>query len=166
MYAELLFEYSASMVLPAFFTRSYTMSEAAIGQVRRRYPILINHNTLSFIPKYYDALNICITPDLYKRAKQSFVRNLKEVGFLRVEDSPLETFRQMLNGNELNISRLYEFKCSIPTTVAIQEEDFVLPNFKCKAEFSDQTQKDEVKKIFDLWENISQKADKETAYMT
>ena len=81
MYDELLFKYSASMALPSFFTRSYTMSEAAIGQVPRRYPILINHNTLSFIPKYYDALNICITPDLYKRAKQSFVRNLKEVGF-------------------------------------------------------------------------------------
>ena len=70
MYAELLFKYSASMVLPAFFTRSYTMSEATIGQVRRRYPILINHNTLSFIPKYYSALNIYITPDLYKGAKK------------------------------------------------------------------------------------------------
>lgn len=163
MYDELLFKYSASIALPAFFTRSYTMSEAAVGQVPRRYPILINHNTLSFIPKYYDDLNICITPDLYKRAKKSFVRNLKEVGFLRVEDSLLETFRQMLNGNELNISRLYEFKCSIPAKVVIQEEDFVLLNFKCKVEFSDQTQKDEVKKIFDLWENISQKADKETA---
>ena len=80
-----------------------------------------------------------------------------------MEDSLLETFRQMLNGNELNISRLYEFKCGIPATVAIQEEDFILPNFKCKVEFSDQTQKDEVKKIFHSWENISVKADKETA---
>lgn len=70
MYNELLFKYSASMVLPDFLTRSYTMSEAAIGQVRRRYPILINHNTLSFFPKYYSALNIYITPDLYKGAKK------------------------------------------------------------------------------------------------
>lgn len=70
MYDELLFKYSASMVLPAFFTRSYTMSEAAIGQVRRQYPILINHNTLSFIPKYYSALNIYMTPDLYKGVKK------------------------------------------------------------------------------------------------
>lgn len=80
-----------------------------------------------------------------------------------MEDSLLETFRQMLNGNELNISRLYEFKCSIPAKVVIQEEDFVLLNFKCKVEFSDQTRKDEVKKIFHSWENISVKADKETA---
>ena len=42
--------------------------------------------------------------------------------------------------------RLYEFECSTTTTVAIQKEDFVLPDFNFKFEFSDQTASDEVKK--------------------
>ena len=35
------------------------------------------------------------------------------------------------------------------TIVAIQEEDFVLPDFKFKVKFSDRTASDEVKQIYD-----------------
>ena len=54
------------------------------------------------------------------------------VGYINVQD-----FRQILNDNEIDINRLHEFKCSTTTTVAIQEENFVLPDFKFKVEFSD-----------------------------
>ena len=69
----------------------------------------------------------------------------------------------ILNQQQINLNRLYEFKCSTATTVAIQEEDFVLPDFKFKVEFSDRTASDEVKKAFDSTENILVKPDKEAA---
>ena len=69
------------------------------------------------------------------------------VGYINVQDNLLQTFRQILNDNEININRLYEFECSTTTTVAIQEEDFVLPDFKFKVEFSDWTASDKVKKF-------------------
>ena len=47
------------------------------------------------------------------------------------------------------------------TLVAIQEEDFVLPDFKFKVKFSDRTASDEVKQIYDWRENILVKPDKE-----
>ena len=47
-------------------------------------------------------------------------------------DNPLQAFRQILKDNEININGQYEFECSTMTTVAIQEEDFVLPDFKFK----------------------------------
>ena len=47
-------------------------------------------------------------------------------------DNPLQTFRQILKDNEININGQYEFECCTMTTVAIQEEDFVLPDFKFK----------------------------------
>ena len=106
-------------------------------------------------------LNIFITPDPYSNASKSFVRSLSYVGYINVQDNVLETFRQILNDNEININRLNEFECSTTTTVAIQEEDFVLPDLKFKVEFSDQAAPDEVKKIFDSTENILLKPDKE-----
>ena len=117
---------------------------------------------MTFIPKYYGTSNIFITPDLYSNANKSFVRNLSYVGYINVQDNFLQIFRQILNDNEININRLYEFKCSTTTTVAIEEEDFVLPDFKFKVEFSDQTASDGVKKTFDSKENILVKPDKET----
>ena len=74
-------------------------------------------------------------PDLYSNAKKSFFRNLSNVGYINVQDNLLQTFRQILNDNEININRLYEFMCSTTTTVSIQEEDFVLPHFKFKINF-------------------------------
>ena len=75
-----------------------------------------------------------ITPHLYRKAKKSFVRNLSYVGYINVQDNLLQTFRQILNNNEININRLYEFKCSKKTTVPIQEQDFASPDFKFKVE--------------------------------
>ena len=86
---------------------------------------------MTFFPKYYGASNIFITPDLYRN----------------VQDNFLQIFRQILNDNEININILHEFKCSTTTAVAIEEEDFVLPDFKFKVEFSDQTASDGVKKL-------------------
>ena len=85
------------------------------------------------------------------------------VGYINVQDNLLQNFRQILNDNEIDINRLHEFKCSTTTTVAIHEEDFVLPDFKFKVEFSDRTASDEVKKAFDSTENILVKPDKEAA---
>ena len=106
-------------------------------------------------------LNIFVTPDPYSNASKLFVRNLSHVGYINVQDNLLETFRQILNDNEITINRLNEFACSATTTVAIQEEDFVLPDLKFKVEFSDQAAPDEVKKNFDSTENILLKPDKE-----
>lgn len=73
---------------------------------------------------------------------KSFVRNISYVGYIKVKDNILQTFRQKLNDPDLNWNRLYKFKCGRTTTVAIQKEDFVLPNLKFKVEFSDRTAKD------------------------
>ena len=54
-----------------------------------------------------------ITPHLYSKAKKSFVRNLSYVGYINVQDNLLQTFRQILNNNEININRLYEFNLSV-----------------------------------------------------
>ena len=74
-------------------------------------------------------------PDLYSNAKKSFFRNLSNVGYINVQDNLLQTFRQILNDSEVNINRLYEFMCSMATTVPIQEEDFVWPHFKFNVNF-------------------------------
>ena len=52
-------------------------------------------------------------PDLYSKANKSFVRNLSHVGYINVQDNFLQTFRQILNNNEININRLYEFNLSV-----------------------------------------------------
>ena len=75
------------------------------------------------IPKYYGTSNIFLTPDLYSNANKSFVRIALYVGYINVPDNLFQTFRQILNDNEININRLYECKCSTLTTVEIQEED-------------------------------------------
>ena len=123
-----------------------------------RYQILTTFNIITFIPKYYGASNIFIMPDHYNNANKSFVRNLSYVGYINVQDNLLQTFRQILNSNEININRLYELECSTTMAVTVQEEDFVLPDFKFKVEFSDRTASDELKK---KKENILVKLDKE-----
>ena len=95
--------------------------------------------------------------------QKTFVRNLSYVDYINVQDNLLQTFRQILNDNEINIIRLYEFECSTTTMVVIQEEDFVLPDFKFKVEFSDWTVSHDIKKSFDSTENILVKPDKEAA---
>ena len=85
-------------------------------------------------------------PDHYNNANKSFVRNLSYIGYINVQDNLLQTFRQILNSNEININRLYELECSTTMAVTVQEEDFVLPDFKFKVEFLDRTASDELKK--------------------
>lgn len=97
IYNEVL--YKSWMVLPTFFFR---------GSLRdtSRYQIQTTFNTINFIPKYYGASNIFITPDLYSNAKKTFVRNFLYVGYINVQDNLLQTFRQILIDNEINIYRL------------------------------------------------------------
>ena len=128
-----------------------------------RYQILTTFSTITYIPKCYGTSNIFITPDLYSNANKSFVRNLLYVCYIIVQDNLFQTFRQILDNNEIKINRLYDFECSMTTTVTIQEEDFLLLDFKFKVEFSDRTVSDEVKKYFDSTENILVKPDKEAA---
>ena len=100
-------------------------------------------------------------PNLYTSANKFFVRNISYDGFINVKDNLLQAFRQKLNEPDLNLNRLYKFKCNRATTVTIQKEDFVLPNFKFKVEFSDRTAKDKIKKIFDSTDNVLINPDKE-----
>ena len=129
-------------MVPAFFRNRASLQETISGRIPRKYQILINFNQISLLPKYYGVFNIFITPDLYTNAVKSFVRNISYVGYIKVKDNLLQTFRQKLNDPDLNWNRLYKFKCGRTTTVAIQKEDFVLPNLKFKVEFSDRTAKD------------------------
>ena len=129
-------------MVPAFFRNRASLQETISGRIPRKYQILINFNQISLLPKYYGVFNIFITPDLYTNAMKSFVRNISYVGYIKVKDNLLQTFRQKLNDPGLNWNRLYKFKCGRTKTVAIQKEDFVLPNFKFKVEFSDRTAKD------------------------
>ena len=105
-------------------------------------------------------LNIFITPELYRDANMSFVRNLKEIGFIRVQDNLLQTFRKKLNDPDLNVNALYELERDTLTMLSFQKEDFVLPNFKFKVEFADRTTSDDVKKIFYSTDTIFIKPDK------
>ena len=148
-------------MVPTFFHNRASLQEAMIGRISRKYQILINFNQITLLPKYFCFLNNYIKSDLYTKANKFFVINISYVGFINVKDNLLQAFRQKLNDPDLNLNRLYEFKCNRTTAVTIQKEDFVLPNFKFKAEFSDPTAKDEVKKIFDSAYNILIKPDKE-----
>ena len=92
-----------------------------------------------------------------------FIRNFKEIGFIRVQDNLLQTFRKELNDPDLKINALYEFECDTPTTLSFQKENFVLPDFKFKVEFADWTASDDVKKIFNSTDTILIKPDKISA---
>ena len=118
---------------------------------------------MNILPRWYSALNIFITPELYRDANMSFVRNLKKIGFIRVQDNLLQTFRKRLNDPDLNINALYKSECDTPIRLSFQKEDFVLPNFKFKGEFADRTASDDFKKIFDSTDTILIKPDKTSA---
>ena len=93
----------------------------------------------------------------------SFVRNLKKIGFIRLQDNLLRTFRKKLNDPDLKINALYEFECDMPTALSFQKQDFVSPNFKFKVEFVDRTASADVKKIFDSTDTILIEPDKISA---
>ena len=46
----------------------------SLRDTSRKYQILTTSNTITFIPKYYGAINIFITPDLCSNANKSFAR--------------------------------------------------------------------------------------------
>ena len=93
----------------------------------------------------------------------SFVRNLKKIGFIRLQDNLLRTFRKKLNDPDLKINALYEFECDMLTALSFQKQDFVSPNFKFKVEFVDRTASADVKKIFDSTDTILIEPDKISA---
>ena len=80
-------------MVPAFFRNRASLQEAISGRISRKYQILINFNQISLLPKYYGVFNIFIMPDLYTNAIKSFVRNISYVGFIKVKDNLLQTFR-------------------------------------------------------------------------
>ena len=46
----------------------------SLRDTSRKYQILTTSNTITFIPKYYGAINIFITLDLCSNANKSFAR--------------------------------------------------------------------------------------------
>ena len=89
---------------------------------------------MHFLTRNNGAINIFITPELYRDAKKSFVRNLTEIGFYRVPFNLLRDFRYKLNDLYLNINALYEFGCDKMIVTTFKEDDFVLPKFDLKLE--------------------------------
>ena len=84
---------------------------------------------MHFLTRNNGALNIFITPELYRDAKKSFVRNLTEIGFYRVPSNLLQDFKYKLNDSYLNLNALYEFECEKTVVTSFKEDDFVLPKF-------------------------------------
>ena len=94
-------------LLPAFFHNRARVREAIIGQMPRKYPILLVSESMHFLTRNNGALNIFIIPELYRDAKKSFVKNLTEIGFYRVPLNLLWDFRYKVNDPYLNINALY-----------------------------------------------------------
>ena len=109
---------------------------------------------MTVLPRCYSALNIFITPELYRDGNMSFVRNLKKLVLLESKIIFFKRLEKKKNDPDLNINALYEFECDMLTTLSFQKQDFVLPNFKFKVEFADQTAFGDVKKIFDSTDTI------------
>ena len=70
-------------LLPAFFHNRASIREVAIGRISRKFQILLNFTLMIILPRYYSALNIFITSELYRNVKMPPVRNLRK-GFIRV----------------------------------------------------------------------------------
>ena len=109
---------------------------------------------MTVLPRCYGALNVFITPELYRDGNMFFVRNLKKLVLLESKIIFFKRLEKKINDPDLNINELYEFECDMLTTLSFQKQDFVLPNFKFKVEFADQTAFDDVKKIFDSTDTI------------
>ena len=63
---------------------------------------------MRFLSRRNGALNILITPEIYRDAKKSFVRNFTKIGFYRVSFHILQDFRYELKDPYLNLNALYE----------------------------------------------------------
>ena len=72
---------------------------------------------MHFLTRKNGALNVFITPELYRDAKKSFVRNLREIGLYRVPFNLLQVFRNKLNDPHLNLNALYESECEKTTFI-------------------------------------------------
>ena len=118
---------------------------------------------MHFLTRNNGALNIFLTPESYRDAKKSFVRNLIEIGFYRVPFNLLRDFRYKLNDPYLNLNALHEFEYEKTVETSFKEDDFILPNFDLKLELTDWTVSDGVKKIFDSSDTILIKPDKISA---
>ena len=88
---------------------------------------------MHFLTRNNGALNIFITPELYRDAKKSFVKNLTEIGFYRVPLNLIWHFRYKVNDLYLNINALYEFECDKTLVTTFKGDDFVLPKFDLKS---------------------------------
>ena len=73
---------------------------------------------MTILSRFYDALNAFITSELYRDANTSFVTNLKKIGFIRVQDNLVQTFRKKINDPDLNLNALSEFECDTPTKLS------------------------------------------------
>ena len=149
MYDEILYP-DPTKLLSVFFHNRERVKEVIIGRIPRKYPILLGSQSMHFLTRNNGALNIFITPELYRDAKKSFVRILTEIGFYRVPFNVLRDFRYKLNDPCLNINALHEFECDKTVVITFKEDNFVLPKFELKLGLADQTVSDDVKKIFSI----------------
>ena len=113
IYDEILYP-DQNKLLPVIFQNRASIREVAIGRISRKFQILLNFTSMIILPRYYGALNIFITSELYRDVKMGSVRNLRK-GFIRVQDNLLQTFRKKLNDPDLNIYVLSEFECKVVT---------------------------------------------------
>ena len=107
VYDEILYP-DSNKLLPAFFHNRDSVREAVIP---RKYQILSGSVSILFLTRNNGALNIFITPELYRDAKKYVVKNLTEIGFHRVPFNLFQVFRNKLVDPYLNINALYEFEC-------------------------------------------------------
>ena len=159
IYDEILYP-DFTNLLPAFFHNRASVREAITGRMTKKYPILLGSVSMHVLTRNNAALNIFITPELYRDAKKSFVRNLTEIGFCKVLFHLPRDFRYKLNDPYLNINALYEFECDKMVVTTFKKDDFVLPKFDLKLELADLNVSDNVKKNFDSSDTILIKPDK------
>ena len=113
IYDEILYP-DQNKLSHVFFHNRASIREVTIGRISRKFQILLNFTLMIILPRYYGALNIFITSELYRDVKAGSVRNLRK-GFIRVQDNLLQTFRKKLNDPDLNIYVLSEFECKVVT---------------------------------------------------
>ena len=104
-----------------FFHNRASVTDAIMGRLSRK--VLLGSAPMLFLTRNNGALNIFTTPELYRDAKKSFLRNLTEIGFYRVSLNILRDFRYKLIDPHLNINALHESECD-KTVVTTFKEDF------------------------------------------
>ena len=81
-------------LLPAFFHSRVRIRQTIFGRVSRKYQkTLLGSVSMFFLARNNGVLNIFITPKLCRDAKESFVKNLTEIGLCRVPYNLLQVFR-------------------------------------------------------------------------